>query len=529
MQSMPTSKEAPGDALKTLKDAKLSRRALIKNLGVAVAAVTNGISLPSLAGPVTQKAVPDFSALALSERIRTREIRCVELMAATLDRVNKLNPTYNALVSLASEDHCMARAKEADAALDRGEHWGWMHGFPHAVKDLSHAQGFPTSKGSPLYRGDIATHDDILVERLRQAGALIIGKSNVPEFGLGSHSYNTVFGTTVNPYNPQKSAGGSSGGAAAALALDLVPCADGSDLMGSLRNPAAFNNVIGFRPTPGMVPLSPLFMEELPCNGPMGKTVSDTARLLATLAGPDPRAPSALPIDPTIFTQPLGASMVGKRIGWLGDLQGHLAFEPGLMDVYTAALAHFETLGCEVEDAVLPFSMDSLWETWLTFRHWIVRGLRANDYNDPQRRALLKPECVWEVEGGLKLTADDVFHASRSRADFYKSILQLFNNYDFLVLPAAQVFPFDASMSWPKIINGRNMDTYHRWMEVTVPGTLSGCPIAAVPAGFGNNGLPCGLQIIGPRYRDFETLQMAYAYEQAARYNLDIRPGVVHA
>ena len=355
----------------------------------------------------------------------------------------------------------------------------------------------------------------------------MVGKTNVPEFGLGSQTYNEVFGPTYCAYDGFSTAGGSSGGAASALALQIVPVADGSDLMGSLRNPGAFNNVIGFRPTPGLVPLSPGFIEQLPCNGPMGRTVRDTARLLSTMAGYDPAKPTSLYRDPSEFAKPLDRDFKGTRIGWLGDYKGYLATEPGLMPLCEKALDAFETIGCEVEQADLGYSMEKLWQTWLTFRHWLVESRSRPLYDDPEKRKLLKPEVVWEIEGSFKLRAEDISDASANRAEWYHTLRAAFEHYDYLVLPTAQVFPFDARVHWPKEINGRTMDTYHRWMEVVIGGTLSGCPVINVPAGFSAKGLPMGLQIIAPRHHDFSALQIAHAYEQATRWNLDNPPPVL--
>lgn len=505
----------------------LRRRNLLKS---AVSMAAAGAMAPILGSSVARASsntdITAMSALELSTAIKNRAVSCEAVMTAYIQRIERVNPSVNAIVSLGDSEALIAQAKTADRELDRGQYRGWMHGFPHAVKDLANAEGFITSQGSPLYKDTVAAHDDLMVKRIKDAGAIVIGKTNVPEFGLGSNSYNPVFGATLNPFDSKSTAGGSSGGAAAALSANLVPVADGSDLMGSLRNPAAFCNVIGFRPTPGRVPLAPLFIEELPCNGPMGRTVSDTAMLLSSIAGYDPTYPSTIPEDPWVFSGPLARDWKGTKIGWLGDFNGYLPMESGLLECNERAFAHFEAIGCAVDNATIEFPMEKLWEIWLTFRHWLVRGLRTADYADPARRALLKPECIWEIEGGLKLTAQNIFMASVGRAKFYAALLKVFEKFDYLALPATQVFPFDASIHWPKEIAGKTMDTYHRWMEVVVPGTLSGCPVAAVPTGFSDKGLPCGIQIIGPRLKDFATLQLAYAYEQAARYNLDIKPNL---
>ncbi|MEM8498508.1 MAG: amidase [Pseudomonadota bacterium] len=468
-----------------------------------------------------------WTALRLSQAINKREVSCVEVMTAHLSLRDTLNPTYNALVSLADPERLLTQAKECDAELARGEYRGWMHGFPVAIKDLANAKGFVTSNGSPIFRDNVAQDDSIHIARMKQAGAIVTGKSNVPEFGLGSQSYNTVFGATKNAYDGKSTAGGSSGGAAAALALRLQPVADGSDFMGSLRNPAGYNNVIGFRPTPGLVPLSRSFIEELPCNGPMARNVSDTARLLATMAGHDARSPSSLPMRAAEFEQPLGRDFNGARIGWLGDFSGYLAMEAGVIELSEKALSDFEAVGATVEHAAVDFSMPELWQIWLVFRHWLNRGRMGDLYENKELRKQLKPEAVWEAEGASDLTALDVYAASAGRARWYAALQKAFERYDFLVLPSAQVFPFDASIHWPKSIAGKTMDTYHRWMEVVIPGTLAGCPVINVPAGFGSNGLPMGLQIIGSRYKDFALLQIAYAYEQTARWNIDVIPNAL--
>lgn len=511
-----------------MSENNLKRRDVLRSTAVLAAAGalnSRALGATALAKPARIRENPMYwTALRLSQAIMKREVSCEEVMAAHLSLRESLNPTFNALVSLADTERLLTQAKEYDAELARGEYRGWMHGFPVAIKDLADAKGFVTSNGSPIFRDNVAQGDSIHISRMKQAGVIVTGKSNVPEFGLGSQSYNTVFGVTKNAYDGKSTAGGSSGGAAAALALRLQPVADGSDFMGSLRNPAGYNNVIGFRPTPGLVPLSRSFIEELPCNGPMARDVSDTARLLATMAGHDARSPSSLPMDNTLFEKPLDRDFKGARIGWLGDFSGYLAMEEGVIELSEKALSNFEAVGARVEHATVDFSMPELWQIWLVFRHWLNRGKLGELYENEELRKQLKPEATWEAEGASDLTALDIYAASAGRARWYAALQKAFERYDFLVLPTAQVFPFDASVHWPKTIAGRTMDTYHRWMEVVIPGTLAGCPVINVPAGFGANGLPMGLQIIGPRYSDFSVLQIAYAYEQAARWNIDVLP-----
>ncbi len=459
--------------------------------------------------------ITDLSALALSAAIAERRLDCRSVMAAYLARIDAINPRINAIVSLRPAEELLAEADEADRALAAGEHRGWLHGLPFAVKDLSEAKGILCSFGSANYADFVPDYDDIHVERIRGAGAIVIGKTNAPEMGLGSHSYNPVFGVTRNPYDTGKSAGGSSGGAAAALAARLLPVADGSDMMGSLRNPAGFNNVVGFRPSFGRVPSlgNELFLGQLAVNGPMGRSVADVAALLATQAGHDPRDPLSL-VDEDLSLDG-SRDLSGARIGWLGDFGGYLPFEPGVLELCRETLDVFRRLGCTVEEVAPGFDMARLWQTWRTLRHFLVAGGQAADYDDPARRANMKPEMLWEVDNGRALSATEVYAASLGRSDWHRYVEGLFERYDFLILPSAQVFPFDAELDWPKAIDGRAMDTYHRWMEVVIGPTLAGLPVAAMPAGFGANGLPAGVQIIGRARADRDVLAAAAAYEKA--------------
>jgi amidase len=465
--------------------------------------------------------IVELDAIELSRAIHARQVSCHEVMQAYLAQIERFNPAVNALVSLRSDEDVLAEAVQRDRELDQGQSRGWMHGMPQAIKDLAATKGLRTTLGSPLFAEHVPQEDAISVARVRASGAIIIGKSNVPEFGLGSQTYNSVFGTTGNAYDPRLVAGGSSGGAAVALALRMLPVADGSDMMGSLRNPAAFNNVFGLRPSLGRVPYGPapdLFVQQLGTEGPMGRSVADVARLLSVQAGYDPRVPLSLNADPAVFGEPLQRDFKGARLGWLGDYNGYLPMEDGVMSLCESALKDFAALGCEVENCQPEFSLERLWQTWLTHRHWLIQGSLGAAYADPQKRALLKPEAQWEVQGGLQLSAADVYQASVNRSDWYRALGKLFERYDFLLLPTAQVFPFDAQQPWPRIVAGREMDTYHRWMEVVIGPTLAGLPSMNVPVGFNPQGLPMGLQIIGPAQADRAVLQLAYAHEQLTRW-----------
>ena len=466
-----------------------------------------------------------MDAAGLSDTIRTKRASCREVMAAFLDHLERFNPKVNAIVSQRPCPALLEEADERDRELARGQRRGWMHGFPHAVKDLAATRGLRTTWGSPLL-DIVPTEDAIFIEHIRNSDAIIIGKTNVPEFGMGSHTYNSIFGTTLNPWDPSKTPGGSSGGAAAALALRMLPVADGSDMMGSLRNPAAYNNIISLRPSFGRVPSADieLFFGQLMVAGPMARNVPDLALLLSVMAGPDARMPLSIDEDPSIFTRSLDRDFRGARIAWLGDLGGYLSIEPGILELCRAALRVLEGIGCRVEESGLGFPPERMWDSWITLRHWLVVGNLGALYADPAKRAQMKPEAVWEVEGGLKLTSQEVYQASVTRSDLYRAVLKLFGIYEYLVLPSAQVFPFDAGLHWPKTINGITMDTYHRWMEVVVLGSMLGFPIANVPIGFSQDGLPMGMQIIGRHHADFAVLQLAHAYDQSTHWVRDHLP-----
>ncbi|MDB5859863.1 MAG: Amidase [Ramlibacter sp.] len=448
-------------------------------------------------------------------------------MQATLERIAALNPLHNAIVALRDGDALLAEARSCDDRLGRGESTGWMHGFPVAVKDLSDAQGLPTTLGSPAVGKRIAAEDALFVQRMKRAGAIVIGKTNTPEFGLGSHTYNKVYGITRNAWDAGKTAGGSSGGAAVALALGMVPVADGSDMGGSLRNPAAFNNVIGLRPSRGCVPAVPaedVFFQQLGTEGPMGRSVEDVARLLATMAGWDARAPlsldEALP-DPAA-ADPI-ACAPGTRVGWLGSLWPDLQLEPGIRELCEAGLKTLEAAGCVVEPCTLDIPRERNWTAWLRLRQMLVGGKLGAIYAQPQLREQIKPEARWEVEESFALTAAQLYQATVARTAVYQAFRRLFERYDYLVAPTAQVFPFDAQLHWPTSINGVAMDTYHRWMEIVTPFTLAGLPVASVPVGFGAGGLPMGMQIAGPARADLRVLALARAYEQASGWT-QLRP-----
>lgn len=470
----------------------------------------------------------DMSASELSAAIREGHVSCVEIMQAYLARMHRYNPVYNAIVSMVADDELLKQAELADRALADDEYWGWMHGMPHAVKDLSDAEGLPTSNGSPIFAGTIAQADDLMIAKIRAQGAIFIGKTNAPEFGMGSQTYNPVFGATGSAWNPDLTAGGSSGGAACGLGTRMLPVADGGDLMGSLRNPAAFNNVIGFRPTQGRVVGGlggDLFYQQMGTGGPLGRNSEDTYRLLHTIAGAEAAAPLSLRDRVAAPGEFHPLALPGVRIGWMADYDGYLPMEPGILDLCEASLDMLAGHGAAVEPCRPQYDMDRLWKTWLTLRHWTRHALRPL-YDDPATRKLLKPEAVWEIEGSFNVSAETIYHAGIARADWFRALLSLFERYDFLALPTAQVFPFPKDVHWPKRINRRKMDTYHRWMEVVIGGSLGGVPVVNVPVGFDRRNRPMGMQILAPFGADRRALEFAAAWERVTGY-LDRRPELV--
>ncbi|MDR7029177.1 amidase [Rhizobium rosettiformans] len=470
----------------------------------------------------------DLTSLSLSDlqqSLHTGSLSAEEVMTGYLDRIERFNPQVNALVSLRPRDVLLAEARAKDAERAQGGVLGALHGVPIAIKDLSEAKGILCTYGSPLFHDYVPDFDDIQVERIREAGAIIIGKTNTPEWGFGSHSYNPVFGVTRNPWDLSRSAGGSSGGAGAALAARLVPIADGSDMMGSLRNPAAFNNVVGFRPSFGRIPTLPGrdgYLNQLATLGPMGRSVTDVVTLLNMQSGFDPRDPSSFESGPVVLDRDIAAR--GGRIGWLGNFGGHLSFEPGVLDLSEKALTVFQKLGFAVEPLRIDFDMNRLWWAWTTLRSYFTAGSMRDFYEDPGRRGSLKPEILYEVRSGLRIQAADVYEASAVRTAWYQALAKAFETYDYLIAPAAQVFPFDAEIPWPREIAGKHMDTYHRWMEVVIGPSLAGLPVAALPAGFSPQGLPNGFQLIGKPRADQAVLSVAAAYEGATDWLARVPP-----
>jgi amidase len=465
--------------------------------------------------------LPGFSDLCfisgreLAKLIRARKLSARELMAAHLKQISRVNPRINAIVAKLDDDQCLALAGEADQRLAKGEPVGPLHGLPIAFKDLEAAVGFPCTQGSPVFKSDMPVADTVLVERLRKAGVIPIGKTNVPEFGMGSHTYNCVYGTTVNPYDLSKSAGGSSGGAGAALAAGLLPFADGSDLGGSLRNPANFNNVVALRPSVGLVPSAPRLFSWVGflVKGPMARSVSDVAFLLSVMAGADPRDPACYPSDPSIFAQSLDRSFEGVRVAWCPDLGG-LPLDRRVRCVLEAQRQTFTDLGCIVEEACPELSAAD--QIFLDLRMWMSKSalgpLLEKHRND------MKPEAIWQIESGVRLSGQDIAERMVQHGELLDRMRQFQEKYEFLLCAVNQVPPFEASIDWPHEIEGVKMEHYIAWMKSAYWISATLCPAISVPAGFTSEGLPVGIQIVG-RYRDdLGVLQMAYAFEQATGF-----------
>ena len=446
--------------------------------------------------------------------MRSGKLTAVELMTASLDRIDAVNADLTAIVAQRSRDELLAEAEAADRVpADRR---GALHGIPMAVKDLTDVKGLPTSKGSLTEPLTPKTADALLVSRMRKAGAIFTGKTNVPELGLGSHSYNEVYGTTVNPYDQSVSAGGSSGGAGVALATGMQTIADGSDMMGSLRNPAAWNNVYGFRPTFGLVPREPLgevYLNWISTPGPMARSVKDIALLLSVQAG----GSQSMPVSRAVpdMSEIAALDMTGKRIGWLGSWGGAIPFEQGILELTELALKQFEALGAEIVPLNPPFSREALWESWTGLRAFAHVGSDGHLLDDPESAKLVKPAVRYEIETGRAFSVADIHRMSEIRSDWFRAAAALFDRFDALILPTTQTFPFAQEIDFPKEINGVTMDTYHRWMEVMVPASLIGLPSLSVPIGFGENGLPLGMQIIGRFGDDRSVLEIGQAWHEA--------------
>lgn len=476
--------------------------------------------------------VVEMNAVELSRAIHARKVSCREVMASYLDHIGRTNPRVNAIVTLVDPNVLLKQAEEKDAELAAGNDNGWMHGFPQAVKDLMPTKGIRTAKGSLALKDWVPDADGAVVTSMKRDGAIIIGKTNTPELGYGSQTYNEVFGATGNPYNDSLTCGGSSGGAAASLALRMQAVADGSDFMGSLRNPAGWCNVVSLRPSIGAVPSggTELFTNSMATNGPMGRSVADIALLFNTMAGYNPRFPLTRDPDsrfraltPENAREKLTASQKGARVGWIGDWDGYFPVDPEIMKLCRAACEKMTEFGAVVEDVPSFYNMDEFWDKiWLPIRHYCANSLK--NFYDMCKQSLLKPESRWEYEDGLGMSAGDVYRAFEKRTEFLHRMLAVYEKYDYIVSPTAVCFPFDKNVHWPEKVGGRAMKTYHNWMQIVTPWTMGGNAVCTMGAGFGAAGLPIGIQIAAAPHREYELLRFAQAYEDVTNFAAKFPP-----
>jgi amidase len=462
-----------------------------------------------------------MSALEMARLIRAKKLSAREALAAHLQQIDRVNPKVNAIVTLARELAADAAAK-ADEMQARKETLGALHGLPVAHKDLLETRGIRTTFGSPLYKDYIPVEDDIVVDRMRRAGAITIGKTNTPEFGSGSQTFNTVFGATRNPYDLTKTCGGSSGGAAVALACGLVPVVSGSDTGGSLRNPAAFCNVVGFRPSVGRVPnpKAAFAWFTLSTSGCLGRSVADLAFVLSTIAGPDSRAPLSIDEPGAHFARPLDRNFKGVRVAWFKDLGG-VPFDPRVRAVVDAQRRTVESLGCIVEQAEPDFAPAEV--AFRVLRAWNT----ANAYGERFRQhpEAFKDTLTGEIEEGLRLTGADIARAETAHAQLWRRVQAFLGTYEYFILPTTQVPPFDVITPYPTEIAGVKCASYIDWMKSCWYISATGNPAASVPIGFTPEGLPVGLQIVGRHKEDFRVLQLAHAVEQATGFG-NKRPAI---
>jgi amidase len=456
-----------------------------------------------------------LSARELARRIREREVSAREVTEAHLARIEAVNPQINAIVTHTAE-RALQEADAADALLAAGKEPPPLHGLPVAHKDTHETAGVRTTSGSPLLTDHVPVRDELIIERMRAAGTVMLGKTNVPEFAAGSHTFNPIFGTTRNPYDLSRSAGGSSGGAASALAAGLHPLADGSDMGGSLRNPASFCNVVGMRPSPGRVPTWPndAAWGTMAVQGPMARDVADAALLLSVLAGPDPRSPISLETPGSAFAGPLERDLTGLRVAWAPRLDGSMPFEPEVIETLEPAVKVFAELGCVVEEACPDLSgADEVFRVLRAWQFELGLGTVMDRHRDQ-----IKPTVVANIEDGRRLTGADVGRAEVLHTRLYHRVREFFERYDLLLAPVCQVLPFDAELEYPTEVAGEPMTSYVDWMRSVYLISATGCPALSVPGGFSAGGLPVGLQVIGPHRADLAVLQAGHAFEQATKY-----------
>ncbi len=483
----------------------INRREAVQIMGVAAAAQ---------ALPAEQPDVCSFTAVEMADLIRRKKLSAREVMAAHLKQIERVNPKVNAIVTLVAEQ-ATENARKADELQAHGKPTGPLHGLPVVHKDLFETAGIRTTFGSRIFKDNVPARDAIIVERINGAGAICVGKSNTPEFGAGSQTFNEVFGTTKNPYDLTKTCGGSSGGAAVSLACGMVPIADGSDSGGSLRNPASFCNVVGIRTAPGRVPQHAHgnVWLTIAVQGPMARTVSDLALLLSVIAGPDDRCPIAISEPGARFAGSLKRDFKGVRVAWFKNMGG-IPFEPAVLRAVDAQRKVFEGLGCIVEEAEPDWT--GVHDGYDTLRAWNYAATQGD--NVRLHGDLVKDTLHWEVERGSKLTGADIAHAHSLRSAAWDRMRVFQQKHEYFIAPTCQVLPYDLSNPYPAEINGTKMSTYIEWQKSCILISALENPALSIPCGFSPDGLPVGLQIVGRHRDEFSVLQLAYAYEQATQF-----------
>jgi amidase len=462
--------------------------------------------------PQASQELCELSAVELAARLARKQVSAREVMSAHLAQIERINPRVNAIVTLVAEQ-AMASAATADERIARDGPLGPLHGLPVAHKDLFDTAGIRTTQGSPFYRDTVPTRDALIVTRMREAGAITIGKTNTPEFGAGSQTFNTVFGATRNPYDLTKTCGGSSGGAAVAVAAGMLPIADGSDVGGSLRNPPAFCNVVGLRPSPGRVPSEATSWSPLSVNGPIARTVADVALFLSAMAGADRRSPLSIDEDPARFRAPLERGFKGVRVAWWRGLGG-IPVETGIRRVVEANRTVFQELGCVVEDAEPDF-------TGVADAFPLLRYVGNFSRFAPlvrERPEWVKDTIKFEVAQAERATGADMGQALARQAQMFNQSREFFDRYEYFILPVTQVAPFDVNTPYPVEIENTAMTSYIDWMRSCWYITMMSNPAISVPGGFTTTGLPVGVQIVGRHRDEWGVLQLAHAFEQATRH-----------
>ncbi len=462
------------------------------------------------------------NARVQAKMIADGDISSEELVGAHLEQIERVNPAVNAMVTMVA-DSALEQARAADGSRSAGEELGPLHGQPVAVKDLHDTAGILTTMGSPIYKDSVPTEDALIVKRMRNAGAIVVGKSNTPEFGAGSQTFNAVFGTTLNPYDVSKTCGGSSGGTGVALATGMTTIATGSDLGGSLRNPAAWSNVVGIRPAPGRVPsIGGLGWSSLSTGGPMGRTVDDTALQLSVMAGHDSRSPLSINESGAAFAGSLERDFKGARIAWSKDLGGR-PIDAENSRVTESQRHVFENLGMIVEDDEPDLSTtDHIFQTIRAYIFAMQHETHLRDHRDK-----VKQTVIWNAEQGMKLSAAELGKAEQLRTELYQQLMKFFDNYEFLAMPVTSVPPFSIELEYPTDINGIELETYLDWMWPCYTISVTALPAISVPAGFTKDGLPVGLQLVGRPRDEMGLLQLASAFEGETNFYKQ-RPGVVN-